>query len=415
MLVAADRANLGIAIPAIKAEFRITNAEAGLFATLMFVANAISQIPASILCRRFDAKYLMTGALLAAAAASYFVGTSSSPLDVKIFRSLLGVAEAGIIVCCLATINNWFSARDRGTATGFFMGASKLGPVVFPPISVWILEVYGWRAIFQVFAVPVLVAALVWYFFVDSKPEKSRFVSTAELDRMRNPLTSVGVASVNPESRAQVPPWVDKIIRAKAIRPIDSMGGVFRSWNLIGNLIATIFMVGIFNVFLAWVPSYLLNHKHFSLGTAGVLSSVLFAGAVAGNLTGGWISDKLLGRRRKPLMMLGALCTAAAFVCLIYCPANAILTGIFLLPTGFVVGLGYPHFIIYPMSLTTREIYPVAFGLVNTGSAIGAACFPLITGIILDAYSWDMVFVFLAGSALVCLAFLLTIEEPLTV
>jgi len=413
MLVAADRANLGVAIPSIKAEFHISNAEAGLFATLMFFCFAAAQIPSSMMCRRFGSRYLMIVALVIAAIASYLIGTSKSPLDIKIYRSLLGVAEAAISVCCVTTINHWFSVRDRGTATGFYTGASKLGPVICPPLSVFILQAYGWRAIFQVFAVPVLGAALIWYFFVRSKPEDSRFVSQVELERIRNPEPRLDRDLAKPRPRSGVLLWVDRLIRRRPVKLINTVGGVFRSWNMIGNTIATIFMVGIFNVFLAWIPSYLLNAKHFSLATSGVLASVLFAGAVAGNLTSGWLSDNLLGLRRKPLMMLGALFAAIAFICLIYSPPNALFTGVFLIPTGFVVGLGYPHFIIYPMGLTTREIYPVAYGTVNTGSALGAALFPFFAGLILDAYSWDQVFVFLSVSSLLCLMFLITIEEPM--
>jgi len=412
MLVAADRANLGVALPAVKAEFHISNAEAGLFATLMFFCFAGSQIPSSMLVRRFGPRHLMMAGLVIAAIASYLIGTSEAPFDIKIFRSALGVAEAMISVCCITTINQWFSVRERGTATGFYWGASKLGPVLCPPLAVLILQAFGWRAIFQVFALPVLGAAFIWYFFVRSRPEDSRFVSAAELAHIRNPH---GRADKDPAKKAagwQVPAWVDKAIRLKPVALIDSFGGVFRSWNLIGNTFATIFMVGIFNVFLAWIPSYLLNAKHFSLGTAGLLSSTLFAGAVAGNLAGGWLSDNLLGLRRKPLMMFGALFTAIAIVCLIYSPPSILFTSVLLVLTGFVLGLGYPHFTIYPMSLTTREIYPIAFGALNTGAALGAACFPFIAGVILDAYSWDEVFVFLSLSSLICLAFLATIAEP---
>jgi sugar phosphate permease len=200
----------------------------------------------------------------------------------------------------------------------------------------------------------------------------------------------------------------------KPIPLIDSVGGVFRSWNLIGNTFATIFLIGIFNVFLAWIPSYLFNGKHLSLATSGILSSTLFAGAVTGNLAGGWLSDNVLGMRRKPLMMLCTLFSSVALIGIIYAPANEVLLGGLLLVTGFFVGLGYPHFTTYPMSLTTREIYPIAFGALNVGAALAGGLFPVITGLILDAYSWDMVFVFLSASALTSLAFLATIQEPST-
>ncbi|WP_157136876.1 MFS transporter [Sphingomonas sp. PAMC 26617] len=411
MLVAADRANLGVAIPAIKAEFRISNAEAGLFATLMFVCFAVSNLPSSIVTRRYGPRFLMIGGLVVAALASFLIGTSTSPAQIKVFRSLLGVAEAAISICCMTTINQWFSTRERGTAAGFYWGSSKLGPVICPPIAVVILQSLGWRAIFQIFAVPVLVAAIIWFFFVRSKPEESRFVSSAELRQIRDAEPATSTKANVREARA-VPAWLDRVIRLRTVKLIDTAGGVLRSWNLIGVALATIFMVGIFNVFLAWIPSYLLNAKHLPLATSGVLASTLFAGAVAGNFAGGWISDRLLGQRRKPLMMAGALCTTIAITSLLFAPASVFLLGALLVATGFVVGLGYPHFTTYPMSLTSREVYPIAYGALATGAALGAAFFPYIAGLILDASNWNVVFLFLAGSSLICLLFLATIDEP---
>jgi ACS family glucarate transporter-like MFS transporter len=410
MLVAVDRANLGIALPSIKNEFHISNAQAGLFATVMFVAFAIAQIPASLLTRKVGPRAVMTVALVLTALASYLIGDSASTFDIKLYRSLLGVAEASVSVCCITALNNWFSVRERGTATGYYWGASKMGPVICPPISTLILQAWGWRAIFQTFAIPVLTAALFWLFLGRNKPEQSRFVSEVELER----ITSVEPKMDEPRDRraAAVPAWVDRLIRYRQVEQIDDAAGVFRSWDIMGVTIAGIFIVGIFNVFLAWIPSYLLEAKHLSVGAVGIVTATPFAGAVTGNFAGGWISDNLLQMRRKPLMMCGALCTALAIVALIFSPASAVFTGLLLLVAGFVVGLGYPHFSVYPMSFTTRDIYPIAYGVTNTGAAIGAALFPLIAGMILDATSWSVLFAFLVGSSLLGLVILATIIEP---
>lgn len=408
MLVAVDRVNLGIATPAIKAEFHITNAEAGLFSTLLFVCFAVTQLPSSLASRRFGARYMMMIALVIAAASSYLIGASSTPLEIKIFRSVLGVAEASISVCCISTINHWFSVRDRGTATGLYLGATKMGPVVFPPLIVLILQNFGWRAIFQLFAAPVLLTAVLWFFFVQNRPEQSKYVSARELEQIRDAASDANPALAR---AVRIPAWVDRVIRLRRLPVIDTVGGVFRSWNVIGNTIAYMFVIGIFNVFLAWIPSYLVSGKHLPLATAGLLASTFFAGAVSGNLTGGWLSDNILGMRRKPLMMLCTLFTSFALVSIIYAPPSEVLLAALLIMTGFAIGLGYPHFTVYPMGLTTREIYPVAFGVLNTGAGLVGGLFPLIAGMILDAYSWNVVFAFLSVSALVSFAFLVTIEE----
>jgi sugar phosphate permease len=412
VLVSADRSNLGIVLPAIKAEFHISNTEAGFLSTLLFATFTLSQIPSSLLYRRFKPRHLMSIALLLTATVSVLIGKSGSILDFKIYRALLGIIESWITLCCVTTINHWFSTTERGSATGLFWGGSKLGPVLFPLISVLVLESFGWRMVFQTFAIPVLIAASLWLLFVRGRPEDSKHVSTSEL----NLINATSAPSVRPRLDGNVakemPAWVDRLIRRRPVKLIDKPADVFRSWNIIGNAIAAMLLIGIFNVFLAWIPSYLLNEKHLPLSSVGIVSSVLFAGAVAGNLAGGWVSDRLLGLRRKPLMMLGALFTAIALVGLIYSPPSAILTGAFLLVSGFVVGVGYPHFTIYAMGLTTREVYPIAYGVTSTGTGLGAAMFPLIAGIILDASSWDTVFVALAAAALLCLGILTTLIEP---
>jgi sugar phosphate permease len=65
------------------------------------------------------------------------------------------------------------------------------------------------------------------------------------------------------------------------------------------------------------------------------------------------------------------------------------------------------------MGVTTKETYPVAFGIINSGGQLGGALTPLAVGMILDRYSWDGVFLFLALCSVLCLVVLLTLDEPL--
>ena len=48
----------------------------------------------------------------------------------------------------------------------------------------------------------------------------------------------------------------------------------------------------------------------------------------------------------------------------------------------------------------------------NTGGQAGGALLPFATGLILDRYSWDAVFLFLAACSLLALAIMLLVVEP---
>ncbi len=130
------------------------------------------------------------------------------------------------------------------------------------------------------------------------------------------------------------------MIRVKRLEPVDTIAKVFRSWNIMGNTIAWLCMVGIVNVIMAWIPSYLVTVKHFTAIRMGALSSAPFVGAVLGNLLGGWISDRVLKMRRKPLMMVSALSTSIMMYSLIYAPNNAVYLGALLFAMGFLLSLG---------------------------------------------------------------------------
>jgi sugar phosphate permease len=64
------------------------------------------------------------------------------------------------------------------------------------------------------------------------------------------------------------------------------------------------------------------------------------------------------------------------------------------------------------MGLTTRTTYPVAASVVNSAGQAGGAMAPLVTGMLLDSYSWTAVFIFLGVCSLAALMFVLSINEP---
>ena len=68
---------------------------------------------------------------------------------------------------------------------------------------------------------------------------------------------------------------------------------------------------------------------------------------------------------------------------------------------------------VYPMGLTSKEKYPIAMSIVNTGGQLGGAVAPLAVGFILDMFNWNTVFIFLSLCSLITLIVLFTIVEPL--
>lgn len=407
----ADRANIGFALPYLRKEFAMSNTEAGAIISLFFVAYAAMQIPSGFLVKKFGVRKMFTIGMVFTSIFTGFIGTATSALQLKALRLAVGAAEAPVAIACTATINNWFPPKEKGTASGIFLAGSKLGPLIVPPLCAWIIMTWGWREIFYAFMIPGIILSVVWFFLVANKPAESRFVSPAEAEYIADKTAAKGQKTEKPKREYKLW-WLDRLVRAKKVEPLANSGQVFKSWDIFGAAFGYFFMVGIVSVLMSWLPTYLVTVKHFAIMKTAFVASAPFAGTVAGNFVGGWFSDNILNKRRKPLMLVTAFSTTVMMFSLINAPADPVLLGLLLFATGFLLALGYSAFMAYPMGRTTSETYPIAFSIVNTGGQLGGASAPLIVGMLLDKFSWDAVFMALAIGSFLCLAVVLTIVEP---
>ncbi|XDZ51952.1 MFS transporter [Neisseriaceae bacterium CLB008] len=407
----ADRANIGFAIPYIQEEYELSNTMAGLLISLFFTGYALFQIPSGFFISKFGVRKAYSIGLLFTSICTGLMGLVNSVFMLKILRFFVGVAEAPVALGSTASVNNWFPAKEKGTATGIFLAGSKIGPLIVPPICAWIIMHYGWRYIFVFFAIPGVILSIFWYLMVKDKPADSPFVSAAEAHHIEDkaPLQSHAQQSAQPFQ----PTWLDTLIRTKDVPELTTSKQVFRCWDIYGIALGYFFMVGIVTMLMSWLPKYLIQEKGFAIMSSAFLASAPFAGTVLGNFLGGWLSDRVLNKRRKPLMMFSALATIVTMYALVYAPENMLLLAILLFSTGVLLALGYSAYAVYAMGRVDRDTFPVAFGVINMGGQLGGMVSPLVVGIILDHYNWGTVFTMLAVSCLLCFIVVSSTVEPM--
>lgn len=412
-IAAADRANLGIALPFLRKEFAMTNAEAGALVSLFLIAYAVAQFPSAWLLSRFGVKKVFSISMILTSIATGLTGMVGSLLSLKFCRIGLGLAEGPLPIGVTTTINNWFPTREKGTASGLFLSAVKFGPVITPIVGAAVITAWGWKEVFLVFAVPGIVLSFFWYFLVANKPSESRYVNQAEIDLIAERESGNVVAKRADASKAI--PLLDKWIRVREEKTLDSTRGILTSWNIYGCTLGYCCQLGISSVLLSWIPTYLVTVKKFSIMSMGFVAAAPWVGAVVGNILGGFLSDRLLGKRRKPGMLLSALATAGMMLALVNSPSDPVLYAGLIFATGVLLSIGYSAYMVYPMPFVTKEKFPVANAMVNMGGQLGGAATPFITGLLLDHYGWDSVFGFMAGISILTFLVLLTISEPLKV
>ena len=409
MVAGADRANIGVVVPFIKQEYHLSNTDIGALASLFYLTYAIVQIPAGYLFGRYGIRKLLTGSLVLTSLATLLIGFTSSVLQLKLARALLGAAEGPINIGIVSIINRWFPPSEKGLATGIFMSSIKVAPAIVPPLCAYIVHLYGWREVFFFFAIPGFFVALLWWWLVKDDPADSPHCSATELQHIQG-THAQGAATIKP--MVQIPAWFDRLIRTRQTPLLADNKSILASWNVWACAMGYFLMVGITYSIMTWVPTYLITVKQYSVLKMGMVASAPWVGAIIGNLLGGWLSDRVFDRRRKPAMLISSLATVIMMFVLLNAPSDPLLLSAVFLLAGILLNIGYSTFLVYPMGLATKERVPFAASIVNTGGSLGGAFTPFVVGLLLDHFNWDYVFGFLGVSSLITFAIVLTMVEP---
>lgn len=410
----ADRTNIGAVLPFIIDEFHISNFEAGAIASMFFLGYALSQIPAGFLIAKKGTRGLVALSIFGFSAFTWLMGTASSVLGLKFIRLGLGLTEGPCPVGLASTINNWFPAKEKATATGVYIASTMFAPILVPPLAVWIAVTWGWRWVFFSFAVPGIVIAIIWYLLVKSRPVESKFVSKQELDYI-NDEQAEGVGQGRRQNIVinQKFSLLDKFIRVRELTPVSNVKGLFTSKNILGDCLAYFMMVSVLYGLLTWIPLYLVKEKGFDFMSMGLVASMPCIGGFIGAISGGYISDKLLGRRRKPTMIFTAISTVIMMVIMLNIPQNTVAVCLGLFFVGFCLNIGWPAFTAYGMAVSDSNIYPVTASVINTGGNLGGFVSPMLAGFLLDyTGSFNAVFTCFGICAAIGLAVILMIDEP---
>jgi sugar phosphate permease len=415
MIAGADRANIGMVVPFIKDEFQLSNTDIGAMSSLFYIGYAAIQVPIGLVYSKYGVRIIFVIAMILTSISTFVMGFVNSGFQLKAARVALGIAEGPINIGIVSTINRWYPQKEKGFATGVFMSSIKFAPAVVPPLCAIIIQAYGWREIFYIFAIPGFLIAALWFFFVRDNPKDSKHCSEGELNYILTESAQGGIdavktpAEVKSDDRFRL---IDKIIRKRVVEPLDTHRKVLTSWNIWACAFGYFFMVGIAYAIMTWVPTYLIKVKHFSTLKTGLVAATPWIGAILGNVLGGWLSDNVFQKRRKPLMLITAVSTIFTMYSLLYAPDQMYLLALLLGVCGVFLNLGYSTFLVYPMGIASKDKLPFAASIVNCMGSLGGAFAPFVVGVILDYQGWDWVFTFLALCSIGTLLVVVSMIEP---
>lgn len=382
-----DRMAMSVAIPYIAADYHLGALASGVVMSAFYAGYAISQVPGGLLADRFGVRRVATIAMLWWSAFTAITGAAANLIQMLGVRFVFGLGEGMFPACAFKTIAVWFPTKERATANAIMLASNPLGVALSPLAVVGIMSLGGWRTVFYSLFVPGVLISLCFWMFVPDRPADSPRVSPEELVEIEDG----SVVAVQGSQTATL------LIVLKE-------PGVLKYF-----LVLLTFDIAFWG-FTAWLPTYLVKARGFSMVQMGVAASLPYFAGTVGSVLGGWISDKYFNdRRRIPIVICQLL--SALFLYLTFVASTA--TQLVLCQTlaGLFFSSFFSTFWALPMNTVPRNLMGVAGGFINMAGQAAAFISPMFVGYLVGAAggSFDHTFVFLIVSLLVSSALVFTL------
>jgi MFS family permease len=152
--------------PALVSEFGLDASQMGLLASVYFLVFGLAQIPIGLFLDRFGPRRVQGVLLVIAAGGATLFGTASGFSELFIARAMIGLGVAGSLMAGLKAVVLWFPRERVALVNGWMIMLGALGAVTATVPTEWLLQLVGWRDLFEVLTVATAAVAGLIYMIV---------------------------------------------------------------------------------------------------------------------------------------------------------------------------------------------------------------------------------------------------------
>jgi MFS transporter, ACS family, hexuronate transporter len=352
-----DRQTLSVVAPQVTKELHMSAVAYSNVLQAFLAAYTLMYLASGFLVDRWGTRLSLAVFMVFWSVSNMLHAFARTPIQLGVFRALLGIGEPGNFMAGFKAISEWFPPKERGFVNGLQNGGASVGAIVAAPLVVWLMVQFGWRMCFVITGALGFVWLAGWLLIYRQPPE------------------------VLP-----APPTQPRIPGRKLLL-------LPQTWGL---LFAKFFSDPVWWFYLFWLPKYLVEQRHFSMIQMGMLAWLPYLtadlGAFGGGIASGWLikngHDPV--RARRMALLPCALIMPISFLV----PGSSSTMALVLIS---IVTFAHMAWKTNLMTLT-NDIYPVGVvgsvsGIIAFGSGIGSTLFTNLTGQVVQHHSYTAIFV----------------------
>lgn len=365
----ADLMLLSYSLNSIKAEFQLSSVQAGMLGSFTLAGMAIGGIFGGWACDQFGRVRIVVISILLFSVLTCGLGLTQNFIQFSILRFFASLGLGSLYIACNTLMAEYVPTRYRTTVLGTLQAGWAVGYIVATLLAGWIIPDHGWRMLFYVAIVPVILAVLM-HFLV---PEPHAWYHS------RNDLNG---QNTNTQESA-----------LKRIFAEPRNRKMFILWALTAGFL----QFGYYGV-NNWMPSYLESELGMKFKEMTAYMVGTYSAMILGKVLAGYMADKL-GRRFT--YAFGAIGTAIFLPLIVFynSPDNILFL---LIAFGFLYGIPYGVNATYMTESFPTHIRGSATGGAYNVGRLGAAIAPATIGFLASGGSIGLGFLVMGAAYLIC-------------
>lgn len=324
-----DRNALAVMWPGIAGELGLNKSDYAFVVSCFLMAYGIGQ---SIAGRVFDKIGTRLGAVVSIIVWSFAVGLHAFArglLSFSLFRTLLGLGEAGNSPGAAKLNAEWFPIKERAFAQGIFNASVAVGITISAPLIAYSYATVGWQTTFILIGGLGFVWIIPWWFIHKGDLKEHPWLTEGEKNYISEGQKPLEKTTIIPD---------DKALTMKELLSYR------QSWAII---LSRFFLDPIWWLFVSWLPIYLNERFGFDVKQIGAFAWMPYIGAMIGSLGGGRLSQALISKgwsvhraRRFAIGLGGALMFPALIASAFAATPLWAMATIFVALMGFQIAIG---------------------------------------------------------------------------
>lgn len=292
----------GSVLPVLIKEWHISPLEAGTIGSYGPLGMAVGAVLFGILADRFGRRRMLVTSIALFSVASALCAIAPGPALFAVLRTLAGIGIGGILPSAIAMLTDYAPKKLATTMVAVLMCAFSVGGILAALVAMVMLPAVGWRGVYLVAVVPLLLLPFMLRSFVDSP--------ALLLARGRTGQLRATLARATGRDDLPADATFTGLVQKEPGSPVRALFTHGRALGTVMIWVAFFMCLLMINGLSTWLPN-LMVQAGYALGSSLNFQVALNVGAIVGTLVLGGLANRWgIKRVLVPMFVISAVALA---------------------------------------------------------------------------------------------------------